>query len=102
MIYSGSGKHAVTASKPLCIKYKLRIGKTEGRGSHETKVAGGWGKGETYVTKSPSNSTFFRNSTGLVGLTFNAKVHDVVSANSTVLCHGGQESAFISLHRYLQ
>ncbi|KAK7799837.1 hypothetical protein U0070_011571 [Myodes glareolus] len=40
---------------------------------------------KSMITDSPRNSTLFRSSRRLVGLTFNAKIHNVVPADGTVI-----------------
>ena len=39
----------------------------------------------TYITYTPSYSTFFTSSRCLVGLALNTQVHDMISADSTVI-----------------
>lgn len=40
---------------------------------------------ESVVTDTPSNSTLFCSGCTLVGLAFDAEVHDVVSTNGTIV-----------------
>lgn len=42
---------------------------------------------ECMIAHSPSDCAFFTGSRGLVGLAFYTKVHDVISADSTVVNH---------------
>lgn len=39
------------------------------------------------IAYSPSNSTFLAGSRGLVSLTFDAEIHDMISADGTVVNH---------------
>lgn len=47
-------------------------------------VAASW-SWKAYITESPGNGTLLRDSTGLIGLTFDAQIHNMVSADSAVL-----------------
>lgn len=56
---------------------------------------------KSMITDSPRNSTLFRSSRRLVGLTFNAKIHNVVPADGTVINYNipGPEGYRIPLQR---
>lgn len=41
----------------------------------------------TYVAYAPRYGALFAGSGSLIGLTFDAKIHNVISANSTVVNH---------------
>lgn len=40
---------------------------------------------ETYIAYTPSNGTFFAHSRRLICLAFNTQIHNVISANSTIV-----------------
>lgn len=57
---------------------------------------------KSMITDSPRNSTLFGSSRRLVGLTFNAKIHNVVPADGTVINHNipGPEGYCIPLFHF--
>lgn len=42
-------------------------------------------RSKTYITNSPGNGAFFTGCRCLIGLTFDAQVHNMITANSTVV-----------------
>lgn len=53
---------------------------------------------KSVVTDSPSNRALFRSSWGLVGLTLDTKIHNVVPADGTVINHNIQAQRATAFH----